>query len=574
MEKNKVALVSLSFVILLAGLVAVAVTVSHLNSNASSINNPPTESPRPNTSIKAIQTVCQPTDYKDACQKTLSSFSHNTTDHMELVNVAFSASMKYVTDVFDRSELLKEVSKDPASTEALQTCRELLEYAMDDLKKSIVQLGNVHKNLYEQAVEDLKVWLSAAITYQDTCVDGFEGINTSAAETMRQAIENSTQITSNALAMVNQLDVLVRSLNISSLLRRKLLSDAGANEFPSWMPAAQRRLLKVRPAKIMPNVTVAQDGTGDFETITEALAQVPKDNNATFVIYVKAGVYKERFLVDKHMTKVTMIGDGPTKTKITGNVSVIAGEISTFKTATVAVAGEWFVGIGLGFENTAGPEKHQAVALRVNADRSVFYNCRMDGYQDTLYAHSERQFYRDCTITGTIDFIFGDSATIFQNCMIIARKPMDNQQNIVTAQGRKERQGNGAIVLQNCTITSDPAYYPHRKVLPTYLGRPWKPYSRTLILQSQLDDLIHPDGWLPWTGDVGLDTCFYAELDNRGPGADLTKRVTWPGIKNLTYVEAQEYTIENYLYGQTWISRAGVPFIPGLLPATEAKRIH
>jgi len=573
MGKNKVALISLSLVILVAGVAAVAVTISHLNGKNSS--DPPTQSSSPpNTSMKAIKAVCQPTDYKDVCEQTLSSMSHNTTDPMELVNVAFNASMKYVTDVFDRSEFLKEVSKDPSSAEGLHTCRELLDYAIDDLKKSIVQLGNVQTHRYEQAVEDLKVWLSAAITYQDTCVDGFEGISTGAAETMRQAIKNSTQITSNALAMVNNLDVVVGSLNMSSLLGRKLLSDAGANEFPSWMSAAQRRLLQVTPATIKPNVTVALDGTGDFKTITEALSQVPEKNDATFVIYVKAGVYKERVLVDKYMTHVTMIGDGPTMTKITGDVSVIQGKISTFKTATVAVAGEWFTGIGLGFENTAGPEKHQAVALRVNADRSVFDNCRMDGYQDTLYAHSERQFYRDCTITGTIDFIFGDSETILQNCMIIARKPMANQQNIVTAQGRKERQGNGAIVIQNCTITSDPTYYPYRNILPTYLGRPWKNYSRTLILQSQLDDLIHPDGWLPWNGDVGLDTCFYAELDNRGPGADLTKRVTWPGIKNISYAEAQGYTVENYLYGQTWIPRTGVPFIPGLLPMTEAKRIH
>lgn len=238
------------------------------------------------------------------------------------------------------------------------------------------------------------------------------------------------------------------------------------------------------------------------------------------------------------------------------------------------MAGDWFTGIGLGFENTAGPEKHQAVALRVNADWAVFYNCRTDAYQDTLYAHNGRQFYSNCTVTGTIDFIFGDAAMILQNCMIIVRKPMDNQQNTVTAQGRRERQGNGAIIIQNCTITADPAYYPYRMTLPTYLGRPWKLYSRTLILESQLDDLINPAGWMPWNGDIGLDTCFYAELDNRGPGANLTERVTWPGIKNISYDEAQEYTVEHYLDGQSWIPRTGVPFIPGLLPMSEANRIH
>lgn len=333
MEKNKVALISLSFVLVVAVVVAVAVTVSHLNSDDS--HDIPKQNLQPNTSIKAIQVVCHPTDYKDACVKTLSSMSPNTTDPMELVNVAINASMKYVTDVFDKSEFLKEVSTDPASAGALQTCRELLEYAMDELKKSIVHFGDVQStNRYELAVEDLKVWLSAAITYQDTCVDGFEGIHSSATKTMRQAINNSTQITSNALAMINNLEDLIGSFNMSAVVGRKLLADDRTNEFPSWMSAAQRRLLQLTPATIKPNVTVAQDGTGDFETITEALSQVPRENDATFVIYVKAGVYEERVLVDKHVNNVTMIGDGPTKTKITGDVSVIQGVLSTFKTAT------------------------------------------------------------------------------------------------------------------------------------------------------------------------------------------------------------------------------------------------
>ncbi|KAJ0667040.1 putative pectinesterase [Helianthus annuus] len=99
----------------------------------------------------------------------------------------------------------------------------------------------------------------------------------------------------------------------------------------------------------------------------------------------------------------------------------------------------------------AGPLKYQAVALRVSGDMAIFYNC---ANQDTLYAHSKHQFYRPCTITGTIDFIFGDASAVFQDCKMIVWKPLDNQVCTVTAQGRTNRTSKGALVLQGCTITT------------------------------------------------------------------------------------------------------------------------
>ena len=89
-----------------------------------------------------------------------------------------------------------------------------------------------------------------------------------------------------------------------------------------------------------------------------------------------------------------------------------------------AVSGRGFIARDMTFRNTAGPENHQAVALRVDSDQSAFYRCSMEGYQDTLYAHSLRQFYRECDIYGTIDYIFGNGAAVFQQCKIYTRVPL------------------------------------------------------------------------------------------------------------------------------------------------------
>lgn len=265
------------------------------------------------------------------------------------------------------------------------------------------------------------------------------------------------------------------------------------------------------------------------------------------------------------MTHVVFVGDGAKKTRITGNKNFKDG-VNTYRTATVVVQGDYFVAIDVGFENSAGPQKHQAVAIRVQADRSIFFRCRMDGYQDTVYAHTMRQFYRDCVISGTIDFVFGDAVAVFQNCTFVVRKPMENQQCIVTAQGRKERYQPSGIVIQGGAIVSDPQYYPVRFDNKAYLARPWKNFSRTIFMDTFIGDLIQPDGYMPWQGPEGLtgmDTCFYGEFHNRGPGSDSSKRVKWQGIKALTSENAANFLPSTFFHGDEWIKVTRIPYYPG-----------
>ncbi|XP_022761231.1 probable pectinesterase/pectinesterase inhibitor 21 [Durio zibethinus] len=565
MAKN-VAVISVCSVFLVAMVVAVAVGVNRSRSgNPNGGGAPPTG--EISTSTKAIKSICQPTDYKESCERSLSNA--NTTDPKELIRVGFQAAISEIEKVIANSSTVKEVAKDPMARQALENCNELMDYAIDDLKNSFNQLGAFDMSKLDEYVENLKIWLGGAITYQQTCLDGFMNTTGEAETRMKELLNTSRELTSNSLAMVSEISTILNKLNIPNVgqidttgAERRLLSEDG---FPSWVSSGQRTLLQLTPATIKPNVIVAKDGSGKYSSINEALNEVPKKNPTTFVIYIKAGVYTEQVIVTKSMNNVMFIGDGPTKTVITGRLNYVDGT-GTFKTATVGVVGEGFMAKDIGFENTAGAIKHQAVALRIQSDRSIFYNCQMDGYQDTLYAHSHRQYYRDCTISGTIDFIFGDAASVFQNCKIIVRKPLANQQCIVTAQGRIERREVSAIVLHNCTISGAPDYIPVKDTNKAYLGRPWKEFSRTIVMQSQLDDIIAPEGWLPWNGNFALDTLWYAEFGNRGPGAVQTNRVKWNGIQKIDGAQAQQFTVGEFLRGGDWIPSSGVPFTSGMIP--------
>ena len=230
------------------------------------------------------------------------------------------------------------------------------------------------------------------------------------------------------------------------------------------------------------------------------------------------------------------------------------------------MSGKGFIARDLTIENTAGPSKHQAVALRSDSDLSVYYRCAFRGYQDTLYAHSLRQFYRECVITGTVDFIFGNAAAVFQNCLVLARLPLPNQKNTVTAQGRKDPNQNTGFSLQFCNVTADSDLARSVNQTYTYLGRPWKEYSRTVVMQSYLGNAIRPEGWLAWQGDFALNTLYYAEYMNYGPGSGLANRVQWPGYHAMnSSSQAANFTVAQFIDGNLWLPSTGVKYTAGLV---------
>ncbi|KAH7534133.1 hypothetical protein JRO89_XSUnG0005300 [Xanthoceras sorbifolium] len=261
-----------------------------------------------------------------------------------------------------------------------------MDSAIDDLQNSFDKLGASDTSKLCDCAHELKIWLSGAVTFEESCLDEFENItNNDAGEKMRNILQASRELTSNGLAMVFEISSILISFNKKKGLlsedyfdQNEEYSDQNGSFFdedgyPSWVSSGRQKLLVAIPATIKPDAVVAKDGSGQFKTITDALNVVPKKNNKTFVIYIKVGVYQETMMVTKNLTNVMFIWDGPTKTKITRNKNYIDGT-NTLRISTVSLLGPNFIAKDMGFENSAGAIKYQAVALRVQADKSVFYN--------------------------------------------------------------------------------------------------------------------------------------------------------------------------------------------------------
>lgn len=449
--------------------------------------------------------------------------------------------------------------KDKHAKSAWEDCLELYEDTIYQLKRSI-NSNNLNDKL---------TWQSASITNHQTCQNGFIDFNLpSHLNYFPSMLSNFTKLLSNSLSISNTLTSSQSSSSSSSSTKqnggRRLLSDG----FPYWLSGSDRKLLQATPGSgIGPraDIVVAQDGSGNYKTISEGVAAAAKlSGKGRVVIHLKAGIYKENVDIKKTVKNLMIFGDGMDSTIVTGNHNAIDGS-TTFRSATFGVMGDGFIAKDMTFENTAGPQKHQAVALRSGADHSVFYRCAFKGFQDTLYVYANRQFYRDCNIYGTIDFIFGNAVTVLQNCNIFVRKPMSNQQNTVTAQGRTDPNENTGIVIHNCRITASSDLKAIQNSVKTYLGRPWQKYSRTVVMKSNLDGLINSEGWAPWMGGFALSTLYYGEYMNVGGGANTDGRVKWPGFHVITNPsDAVKFSVGNFLAGDSWISGSGVPFDAGL----------
>lgn len=287
-------------------------------------------------------------------------------------------------------------------------------------------------------------------------------------------------------------------------------------------------------------VNVASDGSGQFTSIQKAINSVRDFGPGEALIKIKAGTYKEKIVIPSSKHKVTLQGENAENTMIvnddySGKIDALNEKMTTFNSYTLLVMAEEVKISNLTIQNISC-NKGQAVSLHVEGDKFVIKDSKILGCQDTVYAtgtHS-RQYYENCFIEGTTDFIFGSATVVFKNCTI---KSLAN--SYVTAASTDQNKKYGFVFFDCKLIAKD-------GITKVFLGRPWRSYARTVFISTEMGNHILPEGWNPWKGDAMFPdkekTTYYAEFGSRGEGANTAKRVSWS--HQLTKKEVKSYTIE------------------------------
>lgn len=294
-------------------------------------------------------------------------------------------------------------------------------------------------------------------------------------------------------------------------------------------------------------IHIAQDGSGDFTSIQAALDSLPKDNVSEVTLFIHKGIYKERITVT--VPYVTLIGESSEDTVLTYDLYALMpsddiGKLGTFRSYSCMIDTHDFTARHLTFENSAGPGTKvlQALALYVDGDRIHFDDCRFLGGQDTLFTAplppkevepngfigpkqfaprtSGRHYYHNCYIEGDIDFIFGGATAFFEECEIFSKYTGQEINSYATAASTPEDQEYG-YVFERCRFTSNCP--PHS----CYLGRPWREYAKTVLVDCWIGEHICPEGWDDWGKTHAHETAYYGEYNSTGPGAVMDARPSW-----------------------------------------------
>lgn len=326
--------------------------------------------------------------------------------------------------------------------------------------------------------------------------------------------------------------------------------------FMKWvrqMGSLKHSIFRTAKNKFLPTFYVTVDkkpGVGDYTSVQKAVNALPLINLLRVVIIINPGVYTEKVDIPPTKAFITFQGAGADKTVIqwgdnAGTPGSNGHPMGTYFSATVAVNSNYFIAKNLTFKNTtpsppSGASGKQAVAFRISGDTASFLGCKFLGAQDTLYDHIGRHYFKDCYIEGSIDFIFGNGLSLYEECHLHA---ISSTYGALTAQKRDSLLEATGFSFVKCKVTGSGAFY---------LGRAWGSFSRVVFAYTYMDKIIAPKGWYNWGDRTRELTVFYGQYKCTGPGANFAGRVSWS--RELTDEEAKPFIDLSFVDGDEWIS--------------------
>lgn len=323
--KQRLLFTAVSVVILLA--VTIGLTMAAFSAKEDeTYNSYPNQSPDFAPSLSdMIKALCSVTSYPGLCHSTISPVNGSDIPNnpIEIFKMSLRATMDEIANISSVISTLNFPLNDQRLGLAIKDCSELLDSAIYWVNNSISLLNS--KPLIDFTVSDLRAWLSAVVTNQESCLDSFDGTSSSVKDKLQDAMEKSTKLTSNSLAIATGILGILHKLNFN-MHGRKLL-EVREVEF-------RRQLYLLRdPTRLAPNVTVAKDGSGLVRTISEAIHLAPQRSDVPFVIHAKTGVYHENVIIGRNKWNIILIGDGMNKTIVDGRLNFDDGT-PTISTST------------------------------------------------------------------------------------------------------------------------------------------------------------------------------------------------------------------------------------------------